>query len=68
MSTVPEDCAGAVAVIEVGELTVTPVAAWPVPNATVDPATKLVPVIVTVVAPPVGPAVGLTAVIVGVAS
>ena len=64
-SIVAADSAGAVAVIEVGELTVTPVAAWPVPNATVEPATKLVPVIVMVVAPAVGPALVLIAVTVG---
>ena len=47
MSTVPAGSAGAVAVIEVAELTVTLVAAWPVPNATVEPATNPVPVILT---------------------
>jgi hypothetical protein len=66
-SAVPAVSAGAVAVIEVAELTVTSVAACPVPNETVDPATKLVPVIATDVPPAVGPDDGLTAVTVGAA-
>ena len=57
--------AGAVAVIEVAQLTVTPVAAV-VPNFTAVTPVKLVPVMVTEVPPPVGPRVGLTPVTVGV--
>ena len=44
--------AGDTAVIDVAELTTTPVAATP-PKSTVAPVMKLVPVIVTVVPPPV---------------
>jgi hypothetical protein len=62
-STVP-DPAGEVAVIEVAELTVTPVAALP-PKATVSPAAKFVPVTVTSVPPDVGPDAGETALTVG---
>jgi hypothetical protein len=62
-STVP-DPAGEVAVIEVAEFTVTPVAG-PAPNATVSPAAKFVPVIVTAVPPPTGPPDGDTALTVG---
>jgi hypothetical protein len=65
---VPADPAGDVAVIDVAELTITPVAALP-PNATVvAPDTNPVPVIATVVPPANGPALGLTALTVGVAS
>src|SRR5207244_10454991 len=60
-STVPATPAGDVAVIVVALVTVTPVALF-APNFTVEPVTKLVPVIVTAVAPPVGPTFGLTAV------
>ena len=63
-STLPAACAGAVAVIDVAELTVTLVAATP-PKLTVSPAVNPVPVIVTDVPPAVGPLVGLTAVTVG---
>src|SRR5207302_1722733 len=49
---------GDVAVIDVAEFTVTVVAAVP-PKLTVAPVRKFVPVIVTDVAPPVGPDVGL---------
>jgi hypothetical protein len=56
--------AGAFAVIEVGELTVTPVAVLP-PKATVLPAAKFVPVTVTVVPPDAGPLAGETALTVG---
>jgi hypothetical protein len=68
MSTVPADAAGEVAVIDVLELTVTLLAAWPAPNATVVPETNPVPVIVTDVPPAVGPALGLTARTAGVGS
>ena len=51
--------------IEVAELTVTPVAAV-VPNFTVVPEAKFVPVIVTLVPPEVDPASGETALTVGV--
>ena len=50
--------------IEVAELTVTPVAAAE-PKLTVEPATKPVPVIVTDVPPAATPEVGLTAVTAG---
>jgi hypothetical protein len=53
-------------VIEVGELTVTPVAALP-PKETVSPAAKFVPVTVTVVPPDTGPEAGETALAVGAA-
>ena len=62
-STVP-DPAGEVAVIDVAELTVTPVAALP-PKETVSPAAKFVPVTVTVVPPDAGPLAGETALTVG---
>jgi hypothetical protein len=69
-STVPptfeELPAGEVAVIEVAEFTVTPVAALP-PKATVSPAAKFVPVTVTVVPPAAGPEAGATALTVGAA-
>ena len=54
---------GETAVIEVAELTTTPVAAV-APKATVEPTVKKVPVIVTDVPPAVGPLFGLTEVIV----
>jgi hypothetical protein len=59
MSTVPAAPAGEVAVIEVGELSVTAVAEW-VPNFTVESEVKPFPVIVTAVPPAVEPADGLT--------
>jgi hypothetical protein len=62
-STVP-DPAGEVAVIEVAEFTATPVAA-PLPNETVSPEAKFVPVTVTVVPPDAGPEAGETALTVG---
>jgi hypothetical protein len=63
MSTVPVP-AGEVAVIEVAELTVKPVAAV-APKFTAVAPVKLVPVIVTVVPPAVGPTVGEIEVTVG---
>ena len=57
-STVP-DPAREVAVSEVAEETVTPVAAV-VPKCTVAPEAKFVPVTVTTVPPLIGPCVGLT--------
>ncbi len=65
--TVPADAAGATAVIETPELTVTLVAAT-LPKLTVAPEAKPVPVMVTDVPPAVEPLVGLTAVTVGTAS
>jgi hypothetical protein len=65
-STVPVP-AGETAVIEVLELTTTPLAAA-VPNVTLAPAAKFVPVIVTLVAPAVGPLFGLNALTVGSAT
>ena len=62
-STVP-DPAGATAVIDVAELTVTLVAAVD-PNFTVLPEANPVPVMVTDVPPAVGPLLGLIAVTVG---
>ena len=62
MSTVPKP-AGEVAVIEVAELTVKP--AGTAPNLTAVAPVKLVPVIVTVVPPMIGPDVGDIAVTVG---
>jgi hypothetical protein len=62
--TVPADSAGDVAVIDVEEFTVTAVAVT-VPNITVAPDTKPVPVIATEVPPLVGPLVGLMNVTVG---
>ena len=59
--------AGAVAVMEVAELTVNPVAAV-VPKLTPVAPVKLVPVMVTVVPPVAGPVAGLTDVTVGAAS
>jgi len=69
ISTVPDEPAGEVALIDVGEFTITPVPAPAAPNATVlAPATNPVPVIVTVVPPAVGPALGPTDVTLGSAS
>ena len=65
-STVPAVPAGLVAVICVAELTVKPVAAA-VPNSTAVAPVRFVPVMVTLVPPAVGPAVGLTAVTAGAA-
>jgi hypothetical protein len=66
-STVPAEPAGDVALIEVGDTTVTPVA-FVAPNFTTAPVVvKFVPVIVTDVPPLVGPEFGLTAVTVGFA-
>ena len=65
--TVPAAPAGAVAVIEVEETTVTPVAAF-APKSTAVAPVKFVPVMVTLVPAVVGPAAGLTAVTVGVLS
>ena len=58
--------AGEVAVIDVAELTVKPVAAV-APNVTADAPVNPVPVIVTVVPPAVGPEVGEIDVTVGAA-
>ena len=66
-STAPKACAGAVTVIEVSLLTVTPVAAVP-PNVTEVAPVKLAPMIVTVVPPAAGPELGLTLVTVGAAA
>lgn len=63
-STVPRLPAGAVAVIWVDELTVTPVAAV-APNFTPVAPEKLVPVITTTVPAEVGPVLGATLVTVG---
>ena len=65
-STVPVP-AGTVAVICVAELTMKPVAAV-APKVTAVAPLKLVPVMVTLVPPPVGPPVGLKAVTVGAAT
>jgi hypothetical protein len=66
-STAPADPAGAVAVMEVAELTVKPVAAT-VPNLTAVAPVKPVPVTVTDVPPAAGPELGLIAVTVGAAT
>jgi hypothetical protein len=58
-STVPADLAGELAVIDVAELTVNDVALV-VPNFTAETLIRLEPVTVTLVPPPVGPALGLT--------
>jgi len=63
--TAPAVPAGEVAVIEVGEITVTPVAAVTPKLTVVAPTMKPVPPIVTVVPPAVGPAVGEIDVTVG---
>ena len=65
--TAPAACAGVVAVMVVLFVTTTFVAAVP-PNVTVAPATKLAPVIVTAVPPPVDPVFGKTVLTVGVAT
>jgi hypothetical protein len=62
--TAPAVPAGAVAVIDV-LLTTTTLVAAALPNVTVAPAAKFVPVIVTAVPPVVGPLFGLTLVTVG---
>ena len=62
-STVP-DPDGEVAVIDVAELTVTPVPAF-APKATVSPAAKFVPVMVTAVPPAAAPEAGETPLTVG---
>jgi hypothetical protein len=62
--TAPAVPAGAVAVIEV-LLTTTTLVAAALPNVTVAPAAKFVPVMVTAVPPVVGPLFGLTLVTVG---
>lgn len=63
-ATAPAAWAGVVALMLVALLTVTAVAAVP-PTETVEPAKKLVPLMVMRVPPVLGPLVGLTAVIVG---
>ncbi len=63
-SVEPAAPAGEVAVIEVDELTVTPVAGLP-PKLTVAPLTNPEPAMVTTVPPPVGPLAGLTELTVG---
>ena len=65
--TTPEARAGAVAVIDVVDTTVTPVAAVP-PKETVDAAVKPVPVIVTAWVEPAATEVGVTADTVGAAT
>ena len=65
-SATPADLAGAVAVIDVEDTTVTLVADVP-PKLTVDPDRNPVPVIVTTVPPEEEPDVGLIEVIVGTA-
>jgi hypothetical protein len=62
--TAPAEPAGVVAVIEV-LLTTTTLVAAALPNVTVAPVAKLVPVIVTAVPPATGPVFGLTLVTVG---
>ena len=64
MVTVPAAWAGVIAVIWVGLITETPVAAIP-PKVTVVAPLRFVPVIVTVVPPSVEPEVGEMLVIVG---
>ena len=59
--------AGAVAMTDVGETTVTPVAST-VPKSTVAPGSKLSPLIVTDVPPPVVPWLGETPVTTGIGS
>ncbi len=67
ISTVPAEPAGDVAMIWVAELTVKPVAAV-APKFTAVAPVKLVPVIITVVPPDVGPEVGEMDVTVGAAT
>jgi hypothetical protein len=64
ISTVPASCAGANAVIDVDDVGVN-ADAGALPNNTCVAPARFVPVMVTLVAPPVGPALGLTAVTVG---
>jgi hypothetical protein len=64
-ATVPAAPAGDVAVIDVDEVTVTPVAATPLKVTAAPVVVKLVPPIVTDVPPPVGPWFGVTDVTVG---
>ena len=66
--TVPTDPAGAVAVMEVAELTTTLAAALAPKLTAVDPLTNPVPVRVTTVPPATGPLVGLRPVTVGAAT
>ena len=66
MSTAPAVSAGAIAVMLVAVSAV--IAAVAVPNLTAVEPVRLVPVIVTLVPPAVGPAVGLTPVTVGAAT
>ena len=65
-SMVPTEPDDEVAVMEVAELTVNEVALL-APNLTAEAPRKPVPVMVTVVPPAVGPAIGLMVVTVGVA-
>ena len=67
MSMVPAEPAGAVALIEIAELTVKLVALV-APNLTAVAPVKLVPLIATTVPPVVGPEFGLTRVTVGAAT
>jgi hypothetical protein len=67
MSTGPAEPAGAVAVMELALLIVNDVAVA-APNLTAVAPVKFVPVMVTLVPPAVGPAVGLTLVTVGTAA
>jgi hypothetical protein len=55
----PNNLAGEMAVMDVAELTVNDVTVV-VPNFTAETLIRLVPVMVTLVPPPVGPALGLT--------
>ena len=66
-SAMPAEPAGLVAVIEVAEVTVKPVAAVD-PNVTALAALRLVPLTVTVVPPARGPVAGATPVTVGTGS
>ena len=66
-STAPAACAGEVAVIEVALTTAKLAAAVP-PNDTAVAPVKLLPVMVTLVPPAIGPAFGLTALTVGAAA
>ena len=65
---VPAVLDGVTQVIEVAEITEGEVQATPLIVTVVAPVTKLVPVIVTLVPPAVGPEVGLIAVTVGAAT
>ena len=66
-STWPADPADETAVTEVAEFTTTPVAAF-APKCTAVAPVRLVPVMVTLVPPAVGPLVGATEVTVGTAA